>query len=67
MSDFVFPSDVEINLPNSSACLGKWLKKNGLKDEITAVFVGKSRCFLKTYTFFGEAQNKMVINRIPVV
>lgn len=57
MSDFVFPSDVEINLQNSSACLGKWLKKNGLEDEITAVFVGKSHCFLNTYTYFGEAQN----------
>ena len=45
MSDFVFPSDIEINLPNNKGCLRKRLKKNALKDEITAVFVVKSQYF----------------------
>jgi len=52
MSDFVFPRDIEINLPNNKGCLRKRLKKNGLKDEITAVFVGKSQYFKNIKLFW---------------
>ena len=30
MSDFLLPSDFEVNLPRSPVALGQWLLKNGV-------------------------------------
>ena len=45
MSDFLLPSDFEVNLPRSPVALGQWLLKNGVTEEIVNVLKGRLACF----------------------
>ena len=46
MSDFLLPTDFEVNLPRSPVALGQWLLKNDVTEEIFNVLKGK-------LTYFG--------------
>ena len=45
MSDFLLPSDFEVNLPRSPVALGQCLLKNGVTEEIVNVLKGRLACF----------------------
>lgn len=45
MSDFLLPTDFEVNLPRSPVALGQWLLKNDVTEEISNVLKGKLTCF----------------------
>ena len=44
MSDFLIPTDFEVNRPRSPVALGQWLLKNGAPDEIVHAVKGKFTC-----------------------
>lgn len=44
MSDFLIPTDFEVNLPRSPVALGQWLLKNGVPEEMVNVLKGKLTC-----------------------
>ena len=61
MSDFLLPSDFEVNLPRSPFALGQWLLKNGVTEEIVNVLKGRLACFgaidLKTMAVLGSLRS----------
>ena len=47
MSDFLIPTDFEVNLPRRPVARGQWLLKNGVPDEIVQVLKGKLTCLAR--------------------
>lgn len=45
MSDFLLPTDFEVNLPRFPVALGQWLLNNDVTEEIFNVLKGKLTCF----------------------
>ena len=45
VSDFLIPTDFEVNLPRRPVARDQRLLKNGVPDEIVHVLKGKLKCF----------------------